>query len=1455
MLNIAKNITICAGVIVIAGASAYFIAKPMLVEKCEPVLQENIKKYINGTITWDKFDLDAAGNLKFHNVQIKDNENQDVLKSPDLNVGWSFSSAYKAFVKGEGLTALIDNITIEKPEITVREKNDKSWNIQNLIITDKEKKKSNFDMNIKVIDGNVSIKQQNKQTQNLKNINSVIKLKNDFELKGKLSAIYENSNVDLAWNYLNFNDIELTFGSGKLPLVKILDTLRENGIKIPDLPVTDGIATIKAGQITKKNNEWSYSIKGNIEKVFAKYKEFTISETSANVDITNGNAFFENINGKINNQSVFGYFKINWNGKESEIQSKFSTNGAELYSFAPSLGMHGKLQGDIQIGGSLNNIFATGHVNINNLNNETFNIKEVKTDFNFNDDIVNLTSLNLKTKDGKAHGQASYNLRTKEFGTDIDLNSIKLQDVILSSPIEGTISGNIKAEGTYSEGINLYSAKITGTANNFKYEDVLGNKAEVFATFSDNEWNIKTYGSGISAKGINFENIEANVTKKGNNIILHSVKGFNDGGTIAVEGNIQDNKNNLNMSLYNWNINSFSGFIGHKITGRTTADIQIQGELANPYISGNAEIYNGSFDDITFKHSSGKFHTDENAFNIDCLNIQKDEDLHVVTGKIYRDNDNTLDLFVKSSGMRIENVLPILNLSYPLTGNADNELHIKGTFRNPDIEGYLHAWDGSVKGQLFKNIYGNYRYNNGTLYIQNGQVNAYGGAATVEGTASEKLLNLNVNAVDIDLESILPERGISGKIGVKGHLGGTATDPDFDGTVLSQSVNLGNSNLGLISAQIKYKNNVFLVQDGNFYQGNAKFKVKGRYNIQTSMINGSLSYNNWNLSDIVKIFKLPVQNIDGQVDGYIGLSGSMYDTNVDFKADVNGGHLGSTEIGKGNIDISYLNKELNIRNLNIPVGNGVLAAKGSMSSDGVFDMQFAARNMDTEWIPEVFGVDSKIGGKLTAALVLEGTRKNPEMNISVGIENPVYNDYKFDEISLMGVIKNNIIDVQNALLIKDKYKASMKGVAPLSLITRKPSSNEIPIDLKFNLDNADMNALALFFRPVQKAEGPVKGQLKVTGAWNDPKVLGDISVSNGSMTLITMNEPLKSVNLNAKFKGNSMDLEGSASVGKGNVSLKGSADWGRNNDFSYNGEFHLHAPEIKSQFYNGAIDTDFKFEPYDGMPGMKGNVNIHNASLDIPLLQSDGELPNIITDIGINVGENVRLYNSALYNMTISGDIHMDGSLSNPFMTGRINVDKGTIKVNTTEFKVEKGQALWGGNPNSFMPTVHVASNANVGNYKIGAQIDGIPGNLETKLHSEPYLNDSQILMLLTLHQNPHASAEDTNQNAFFNAGLAMLFNGGVKDFLTDKIGLDMISVTSGLNDYNDSTGIDKNNFYYIKIGKYIFNDFMLTATGGLNNEERSIGFRYDVNSHLGISAWYNNNHDSFVGTDWKFKF
>jgi hypothetical protein len=83
-----------------------------------------------------------------------------------------------------------------------------------------------------------------------------------------------------------------------------------------------------------------------------------------------------------------------------------------------------------------------------------------------------------------------------------------------------------------------------------------------------------------------------------------------------------------------------------------------------------------------------------------------------------------------------------------------------------------------------------------------------------------------------------------------------------------------------------------------------------------------------------------------------------------------------------------------------------------------------------------------------------------------------------------------------------------------------------------------------------------------------------------------------------------------------------------------------------------------------------------------------------------------------------------------------------------------------------------------------------------------------------------------------------------------------MVSMTSSLTDtYQAADSTDNQNFYYIKIGKYLFRDFMITATTGVNNSQKSIGFRYDLNSRIGISAWYNSEHDSYIGADWKFTF
>lgn len=225
------------------------------------------------------------------------------------------------------------------------------------------------------------------------------------------------------------------------------------------------------------------------------------------------------------------------------------------------------------------------------------------------------------------------------------------------------------------------------------------------------------------------------------------------------------------------------------------------------------------------------------------------------------------------------------------------------------------------------------------------------------------------------------------------------------------------------------------------------------------------------------------------------------------------------------------------------------------------------------------------------------------------------------------------------------------------------------------------------------------------------------------------------------------------------------------------------------------------------------------------------------------------------YDLRLTGNIEAEGPVSAPAVIGKVNVEKGTVKVNMTEFNISSGYAAWNGEQGNILPAIHMKGTTKVGSYNITAEMDGIPGNLKTEFHSEPYLNDSQILMLLTLHANPEGDNTEAIKGALFNAGLTMVLGNSVQDFFKETIGLDMISITSSLTDYYDSRTVNNDNYYYIKIGKYLFNNFMLTATTGVNNNQTSIGFHYDLNSHIGISSWYNNEHDSYIGTDWKFKF
>lgn len=69
---------------------------------------------------------------------------------------------------------------------------------------------------------------------------------------------------------------------------------------------------------------------------------------------------------------------------------------------------------------------------------------------------------------------------------------------------------------------------------------------------------------------------------------------------------------------------------------------------------------------------------------------------------------------------------------------------------------------------------------------------------------------------------------------------------------------------------------------------------------------------------------------------------------------------------------------------------------------------------------------------------------------------------------------------------------------------------------------------------------------------------------------------------------------------------------------------------------------------------------------------------NMLTKVDVSVGDNVRLYNSLLYDMLIRGNVSVMGPVKAPVVTGRVNVEKGDVRINTTDFQSRSGQCYLG---------------------------------------------------------------------------------------------------------------------------------------------------------------------------------
>lgn len=1437
----------------------YLLIRPIITQNLEPVIKNAAGARINGTLTWRMMDLDPNYDLSFADLELKDEKGEVVFKSPSLEIGWSASALYKYVASNGGLADVVKTVTIESPEVHLAKTKDGLWNVENILKPSDTPDNGTFTGQVIIKDGTASVSAPDIGSYDFTSLGATLGWDSAGTITGSFAGGAFDSHFTGDLKYTNTSNMEINLKTDPVSLPSLKPLLEQFPQISSKLDIDKGTGQVTSAKIWKSDGAVAYHVQGSINDAALRYENYILADGAAFFDIENDEAVITEAAIKVNGQTFTGNAKVLFGVDDPILMGHVNLMDVKTEELLAEEGITAVVAGGVDISGTMGNPFVSGEITVKDGQYENLSVKEANVRFVYGENRISLPYLKAQMAGGLLIGEGSYDMMSGAFEGEAAAERVDLSEIPAGISASGIVSGSVKARGVYKDGV-LSLEKASGEADglNLSYDNMTAGKVSGFGSYDHGNWHGVFYGMDLSYDGISMDTLSGDMASRGGVVDISYLTGTSGEGAFTVKGKYGPSLS-LSGEASSIDLSQFSGLSGLDMAGRLSGKFVVSGSREDPSGAADFTARDGEIRGISFDRVAGHVSLDEQMATITALHFEGPDGRHTVKGTIGLSAPHFLALTIDTDKTRIEKLLALAGEDYPVTGWIGNTMTVTGTMEAPQVTGDFQAFDGSVMGELFQSVSGEYTYDGNDITLKNGLAYIYDGTAIVSGTVKPDMIDMDVSLNDISLSRMLPGRGADGKVNMRGHVSGTMEDPVFEGTISSRQISVGGTAIYMASAGIYYQNHVVRLDDGIFNQKNGHFEWRGSYHMDSHALQGFLRFHAWNIKEVMRLFKLPESAVDGAVNGGMRIGGTLENPSIDFKADFLGGHLGDTPVGQGAIDFSYMNGALSIRQFHLPVGDGLLAAEGSMNSHGDLAIQLAAKDMEVSWLPQVLGrSDIRLGGRLTAGVVLSGNKASPEADISIGVDHPSYGDISFDNFSLMANASHNIVTLQQALISKGNYRASAKGTLPGNLFTGSTTDEAVPLSVDFNLDQADMNILALFGKAVTSASGPIKGHVQLRGDYRDPELTGSITAKDGALGIMTMNEIIRPMDLSLVFDGHRVTFDGSAAFGGGGVTAKGSIDWKEKAITHYDGEVHMHTPSIDSSYYKGAVDADFSLGEFMDQLGVTGKISIHDATCEVPLalLSESGESSaNFLTKIDISIGDNVRLHSSSLYDLIVKGNISMMGHFQDPIMTGRVNVEKGTVKINTTEFKIDQANAIWGGIPGSFLPVVHVRADTKVGHYNIKAELEGPPGDMKTTFHSDPALNDSQIIMLLTLHQDPTKDKDGSMQGALFNAGLTMLFGNTMQDFLQDKIGLDLISITSNLTDYYDNIDDNNDSYYYIKIGKYLFNDFMLTATMGVNNDEKSMGFHYDLNSRIGLSSWYNSNHDSYIGSDWSFKF
>lgn len=434
------------------------------------------------------------------------------------------------------------------------------------------------------------------------------------------------------------------------------------------------------------------------------------------------------------------------------------------------------------------------------------------------------------------------------------------------------------------------------------------------------------------------------------------------------------------------------------------------------------------------------------------------------------------------------------------------------------------------------------------------------------------------------------------------------------------------------------------------------------------------------------------------------------------------------------------------------------------------------------WLPKDFAWQGTLNADVQLDLPASGPKGVIAVDASGGTlrvkDKHQWLDFPYDTLQLDATLNPKRIDTQL------NFQGGKLGELRLQAQINPLAKNK-PITGTFSLTGLDLTVARPFVPMVEKLNGKLNGNGRISGGLLAPLVNGSMNLVGGEISGAELPISLEGLNVQALIAGESVQLDGNWHSGKaGQGSLKGHIDWGRALavDLSLQGS---HLPVTVEPYAVLEVAPDLKISLKNDKLAIAGKVQIPRGDITVRELPpstvkvsddtvivgsqtEEGKPPMAMAmDIDVAVGEDQLNFSGFGLTAKVQGHVHIGDNLDT---RGELWLNDGRYRAYGQKLDVRRARLLFAGPLDQ--PYLDIEAIRKTGDVVAGIRLSGSAEQPTTQIFSEPAMSQEQALSYLVLGRPLSTTGEDNNMLAQAALGLGLMGSAGVTSDIAKDLGI-----------------------------------------------------------------------------------